>query len=325
MNNYMMENYLSAFERLWKEFIQSITCNINLEDSQLYCGDRLRPQLLFWGYYIGCEYNHTQFDNESIAKLAIPFEAVHKASVIIDDIIDKDEYRKGKLSFHSQYGIETTIIFSILLLTNAIKLMQDMNLSINNDNNIILSTINTMCLGAMNELNCPKTYISIDDTLNIIQCETVELIKNCFSTGYIYSAANYGFDTEVINNVGSSIGFLFQILNDAEPFFNPQYVKSHKGKLNYDLNADGRKNSIISYLYGRCTTQELECFDNNDYIKLFELLKKYNIKNYILEQVKIKSDYIDLQLDKLDISSVGKFKKYYRQAISLGINRALGE
>ncbi len=281
--------------------------------------------MLFWGYYIGCEYNHTKFDCESIATLAIPFEAVHKASVIIDDIIDKDDYRKGKLTFHSQYGTETAIIFSILLFTNAIKLMQDRNLIINNDNNIILSTINTMCLGAMNELNCNKTQVSIDDALKIIQCETVELIKNCFNAGFVLSSSKCMNVTEIINNVGSNIGFLFQILNDAEPFFNPQYIKFHKGTLNYDLNADGRKNSIISYLYGRCTNDELQSFSDNNYKQILDLLEKYNVKNYILEQVDIKSYYINLQLDKLDVPSAYEFKEFYKQAISLGVSRALGK
>ena len=322
--NTMLGCFISKFEEQWKQFIDGISDDINVENSQIYNGDRLRPQLVFWGYYIGCDYNQTECKINDIASVAIPFEAIHKASIIIDDIIDKDEYRKGKKTFHCQFGIDNAIIYAILLLINALEMIRNKKSKLPEGDNIILSTINAMCLGALCEINSPCIKTSINRTLEIINCETVALIKNCMKCGYMYSQNTNNGICATIENIGDCVGFIFQLLNDAEPFFNPNYIQLHKGKLNYDLNVDGKKNSLISYLCGRCSSDDFKKIETIDFYNLLNLLEKYKVKQFVLEEVEKKNAIIEETLCSLNLLSANKFLLFYKHAISLGIDKALG-
>lgn len=322
--NYI-DNFLSLFEKSWLKFISDIQSNINVQDSQLFSGNRLRPQLVFWGYYLGCEYDNHIFNVEELIELAIPFEAIHKASIIIDDIIDKDEYRKGKHSFHSQFGIDNSMLYSIMLLINSIKAIEKNEKLFINKENIMISVISTMCSGALIEINSNNNFQSMDDTLAIIKSETVELIKRCFDYGFRLACKKRATANDMIESIGENIGLIFQILNDAEPFFNPQYINMHKGTLNYDINKSGRKNYIVAFLYGLCSTDDLKKFDDISYDELVELIIKYNLKEVIVKQIADKSDYIYNKIEQLKLKRTDIFREYYKGLLQIAINRALGE
>lgn len=323
-NNLLLKDFLQLFETEWTNFIKSLSIQLDTDNSQPTVGDRLRPQLVFWGYILGCEYIGMEPNMVDVSSLAIPFEAVHKSSIIIDDIIDNDMLRKGKPTFHSQFGTPNAILFSILLLISAVELIQKKRIKIPNGCEMILSLIKTMCLGALNEINSSATYKSLDSTLEIIQQETVSLIQNSFSNGFEYAASNRTIVNSKIEEIGNVLGYLFQILNDSEPFFNPDYIVSHKGILNYDMNLAKGKNSIISFLYGRCSSEFLNRFEALTYDEIQNLIQKYNIKEFVLNQVETKNLYILNELDSLNLSSAKDFKGFYSSAINLAVRRALG-
>lgn len=322
-NNLLLKDFLQFFETEWTNFIKGLSIQLDIDNSQLTVGDRLRPQLVFWGYILGCEYIGIKPNLADVSSLAIPFEAVHKSSIIIDDIIDNDLLRKGKPTFHSQFGIPNAILFSILLLTSAVELIQEKNKVLNGCEKI-LSLIKTMCLGALNEINFSNTYKSLDSTLEIIQQETVSLIQKSFSIGFEYATSKSTIINSKIEEIGNILGYLFQILNDSEPFFNPEYIVSHKGTLNYDMNLAKGKNSIISFVYGRCSSEILSRFETLNYNEFQSLIQKYKVKDFVLNQVEIKNQYVLNELESLNLSSAKDFQDFYSSAINLAIKRALG-
>lgn len=323
-NNILLNDFLLLFESEWSNFIKGLSIPLNIDDSQLKVGDRLRPQLVFWGYIIGCEHIGIEPNLNDVSSLAIPFEAVHKSSIIIDDIIDNDLLRKGKPTFHSQFGIPNAILFSIILLASSIELIHTKN-TILNGSHKILSLIKTMCLGALNEINLSNTYQSLDSTLEIIQQETVSLIKNCFSIGFEYGSSKSVILNTKIEEIGNILGYLFQILNDSEPFFNPEHIVSHKGTLNYDMNLAKGKNCIISLVYGRCSPKVIGRFECLTYDEIQGLIQEYKIKDFVLKQVEIKNQYVLKELKALNLSSANDFQKFYSSAINLAFRRALGD
>lgn len=323
MENKLLKEFISSFEGKWEQFINGISDSINVENSQIYSGNRLRPQLVFWGYYIGCEHLHKDCKIDDIASISISFEAIHKASIIIDDIIDKDELRKGIPTFHYQFGIDNAIIYAILLLINSLKIIQNEKIKLLDGYNIILSIINTMCLGALSELNSPCIKTSINKTLEIVNCETVTLIRSCLESGYKYSQDTDKELCEVMGIVGDAVGYIFQMLNDAEPFFNPNYIQRHKGKLNYDFNVECKKNCLISYLCGVCSNNDLKNFDTINFCGLLDLLNKYKVKEFIMDEIDKKNTIIEQKMSSLNLISADEFLLFYKHAISLGKNRAL--
>jgi len=51
--------------------------------------------------------------------LTAAIEMLHKASLLHDDLIDGDDYRRGKPAFHCRHGLEKTIIAGDLLVALA--------------------------------------------------------------------------------------------------------------------------------------------------------------------------------------------------------------
>ncbi len=80
-------------------------------------GKRLRPFLTASAYAVGLYGNDvlapdadpSAFIPEAVRRISMAIEALHKASLIHDDIEDNDEYRYGRKTIHSQYGIAPAI------------------------------------------------------------------------------------------------------------------------------------------------------------------------------------------------------------------------
>ena len=110
----MRSQFLREFNRDWETFL--LACEPNLSGAQqLHIGNHIRPQLVCWGFMINknlAEYS----DYSKISRLAVSVEAVHKASVIIDDIIDGDTKRRGQDCMHREFGEYPTVFFAVCML-----------------------------------------------------------------------------------------------------------------------------------------------------------------------------------------------------------------
>ena len=86
-------SFINNFNLRWKEYLNSFDLPYG-KSQQLAIGNRLRPILCCWGYM----HTYDAMEIESfnyIASVAVSLEAIHKASVIIDDVIDGDNKRRG--------------------------------------------------------------------------------------------------------------------------------------------------------------------------------------------------------------------------------------
>ncbi|HHT7646486.1 TPA: helical hairpin domain-containing protein [Streptococcus suis] len=112
-------------------------------------GNRFRPLLTYYGYTL-----YSNELNETIYHSATAIELIHKASIIIDDIIDQDEKRHGLPTVHQQYSINEALIITVFLLGKCIELLSNID-----DSTIRLFSqmISKMCQGTLSELN--KVYI----------------------------------------------------------------------------------------------------------------------------------------------------------------------
>ncbi len=308
-------SFINCFDAKWNKYLTSF--NLPYSNSrQLMIGNRLRPILCCWGYMY-C-HNAKEVDSfEEIAETAVSMEAIHKASVIIDDVIDGDSKRRGEDCFHIEFGEKQATFFAVCLLSGAIKNIANvMNAAsikqsiIKSSINLLCDTIIEMCVGAITEIE-----IGRDDRCNlqkinkIIHSETVALLRNSFLIGYI---ANGQFDkdlSEAFSNIGTMCGYIFQVMNDLEPFCNPEYIYSHKGNLNSDC-LRSRKNVVIPYLFSfsshgdRLLLKELLDSESN-YGVLKTLFNKYHIRDAIFADISdlratIFSTIEKIRADKVD-------------------------
>lgn len=302
MGNYYAEimgnkqtNFLSTFNRKWQEELSSHKMQY-CHAAQIMAGNRLRPIILAWGYYA----NTSNIEHEYILDFAVCIELIHKASILLDDLIDNDNARHGLKTFHVEYSKTEAILYAIFLINRSITIMYEKDSTDNSLHTpILLKTINNMSKGGLKEVSS-NGFFTLQDATEIINLETTSLVENSFFLGYQLSNKSVHKMPEEIFNIGHLCGYCFQILNDIEPFLAPEINKEYKGSTNYDFEKN-RKNIVISYLYGACTQYERnKLVSINDFKYVYHLICKYKIIDLILEDIKFKTYSIKSSISLLE-------------------------
>ena len=318
--------FLETFENEWNKFISDYNFN---ELCQLNNGNRLRPMLVFWGYLLNKD-NDTLFDiNDAdlhfIMNPCVMIESIHKMSLLVDDWIDGDIARHGATTFHVIYGADTTVLLAMNILLKGLlglscisekKYIKNMPLA--------LQISYDMTLGALNEISSKGATVDIDKVKEIICLETSSIIRNGMIIGY---TVGNGTDTEIIDlldDIGYCCGYIFQALNDLEPFGNINGLVQHKGKLNTDI-LKNRKNIVVAYIYAEANKTELEKLSNlgdfefmSNYIT--SLINKYQIKEHLMTEISNLQLRIKNRIAKIEIKT-GHFNwcKHFNNFIDITI------
>lgn len=266
---------------------------------QLNIGNHTRPFLVYLGATINCCFDNTNIIEET-AQLAVSIEAIHKASVIIDDIIDGDSLRRGEKCMHIEFGEYETVFFGVCMLALGIQHANNMLSAKGNDRlhistiSLLCDTIYNMCHGAIKEISSDiQQQISLEHIQTIINSETIKLIENSLYIGFLYSGNENETTGNAIRDIGRKCGYIFQVMNDLEAFCNPQHIFTYKGNMNSDF-LRSRKNIILPYLYQSC--------DKADKKKLLELLRGDEL--YFLEAKNLFDKYATKEIILKDINDV---------------------
>ena len=302
-------SFVTTFNKLLKKELESqnlpYTNAIQIEN-----GNRLRPILMAWGYYT----NYSNEKNAYIADYAISIELLHKASILLDDLIDEDIARHERKTFHILYSKSEALLYAIYILNRSITLIHEKDI---NDETLYTSTllkiVDNMARGGIKEITSTNNAFNLEDAKEIIELETVSLIENSFTLGYKLSNPACLSVPDAIINIGHSCGYCFQVLNDMEPFAAPHINKKYKGNVNYDFEKH-RKNIVISYLYGCCTQHERKHLaTTSDFEYICKLVKKYDVLAILLNE--LESEIIELMQQCLyfknsNLQFYNDFKKF---------------
>lgn len=319
-------DFLDAFNKEWEKCLDELGDFKEKDAKQFQLGNRLRPILFFLGSSYQCYDSIEEKFYNDVARASCSLELIHKSSVIFDDYIDQDEQRNGKQTFHKQYPDINTLI----LLGNAMIAKAQMNFAecrsifkcnenVLTDNMKKLSKITyDLCLGCYRELErADYDRQNLDEIDDIIFLETVSLIKESMGLGYSCFHKEQGNrEYENIEKLGESFGYIFQYLNDLEPFSQKELYEKHKGEIdNFDY---GRKNIALFALYNKISEEEKNYFDKNNYEKILQMYQKYNIEQEILNKAKEKVSEIEEILDALkagNLEWVKAFKALFNFAL----------
>lgn len=288
------DSFKSYFEREWNRFMDRFPTK-HKDAVQLRIGNRLRPCLVCWGYALSIT-NIEKLNFESVIDLAIGMELIHKGSLIIDDYIDDDDARRGKITFHREYSSNEAIMFLLFLLGKAV---EQLGKYVNVER--ISHLICSMSEGALRELSLSQSdffqMVKIDD---IVKGETVSLIRDSLLFGYEINKNDVSGISEILESVASTCAYNFQLLNDLEPFSavnkNIQYKNNH----NFDFEKN-RKNMVIARLYQVCTEEERNTIVSNlkseQLFKIiYELIEKYKIRDEVINDVEKAKSKIKLEM-----------------------------
>ncbi|MFX0083051.1 MAG: polyprenyl synthetase family protein [Candidatus Hodarchaeota archaeon] len=272
-----------------------------LKDYFLAGGKRLRPLLCIATYNA---FNKKK--DETIVFPSVGIEFLHNASLIHDDIIDKDDFRRGKPAFHfrfrnyhekyelkrmiaSDFGNSIGIIggdsafflgleayffndFDRDLNLQAVKYYQQAFIEI--ANGVLIET---------NMVN--QTDLTLSDYIEMISLKTGALIEKSILIGANYAQAPNNCFTD-LSIYGINLGIVFQIIDDILGTFGDEKVT---GK---PTDGDIRENKL--------TALKLTALDNLDGLnkkRLVELLENPSMTQSDVQEVKdlfIKADVVNL-------------------------------
>jgi len=285
--------FLSEFELQWRSFIEGV----QISQVQLSIGNRLRPRLVRWGYLAA-----TAGENISYvlpASMALSIEAIHKASLLLDDWIDNDDGRHGQPAFHVQFSPYETIM-TALHLVNA-SLHRHLALREDTDTpalhgkswrDFIIDTLYHMSLGALNELRLnEKSIIDVKVVKKISEFETYRILGNALQLGYYTGRGNHDEVYKLFEKIGDGCGYIFQAFNDFEAYGNSVKLSGHKGCVNYDINKK-RKNLCVAILYDVASAKDKKAIEALSALDLLSLMGKYRIKDFLMEEAEMTFKFI---------------------------------
>lgn len=302
------------------------------EAIQLRIGNQLRPKLTCWGAAFNTD-SIKEINLEQTAQIAAQVEMVHKASLIIDDMVDNDDARRGEKAFHTQFGQNKAVLFAIALLSRGIaginKILHGSS-SHYRSLSLYTDTILRMATGCLEELNLDNvSRYDLKKIRHIIDFETIALIKNSFLLGY-WSNWDGNCDLEkCLVEIGENCGYIFQLLNDLEPFSAMQSNFNYKGGQNIDVDRN-RKNIVVAYIFGASSPKEKELLSTLTGVPLqnliLQLYLEYSVYDAICQEAKCMEQMIDGQIN--DIRQISRhtncledFRGFVHEVIGLCFSR----
>ena len=268
-------------------------------------GKKMRPALVV----LSCE--AVGGKNEDAFKTAAAVELIHTFSLIHDDIMDKDDMRRGKPSVHAIWGEPMAILAGDTIFSKAFESILETNTENVQPKRIMhamsaaVDACVKLCEGQALDIGFEgKLDVKEDEYLNMIYKKTAALISAATKAGALIGGGTEE-QIDALAEYGRLIGMAFQIqddyldvVSDAEEIGKPVGSDIVKGKMTLMVvhalskASDGDKERLIFIL-----NQNDESLVN-DAIALFE---KYGsieyTRNIALGNVKTAKELLNVLED----------------------------
>ncbi|MEO1011237.1 MAG: polyprenyl synthetase family protein [Bacteroidota bacterium] len=193
----------------------------NLYEPMVYIlnlgGKRLRPILVLMAAEIfGADY-------EKALNAALAVEVFHNFSLVHDDIMDGAPLRRGQLSVHEKWDINTGILSGDAMLIKAYQLFENYEDPVFRDLAKLFSrTAIAVCEGQQYDMDFEQREdVALSEYLTMIEYKTAVLVAAALKMGAIIAGAS-AQSQKVVYNFGRDLGIAFQIKDDyLDVFGNP--------------------------------------------------------------------------------------------------------
>ncbi len=172
----------------------------------------------------------------AVKRLALAIEALHKASLVHDDIEDEDEFRYGRQTLHRVHGIGPAVNVGDYLIGVGYRLISNEGKSLGADFacDILASLSNAhleLCRGQGTELLWQKQPDKAHrplDVLTIYALKTAPAFEAALYAGL--RAAGAKPDADLLRQFSCCLGEAFQIMNDLEDWRADDRNKLTRGR-----------------------------------------------------------------------------------------------
>lgn len=215
---------------------------------------------------------------ERILRGCSAIELAHTASLIHDDIIDNDNFRRGKRTLHSMKGLPTALIYGHQLITVGFRIALEFGDSFTD---LYINTWKNAVNGEIEEINFSHHQNSISDIskkklinkyYSVLSKKTSSLFSASCQSGAILANA----DRKTINladKIGNEIGLAYQLADDFIDLQNGDYIDSILLPLFSSINHS--KNVIPTNI------EKIENTIENNHVKInkfYDYRIKYHLK-----------------------------------------------
>ena len=180
-------------------------------------GKRLRPML-----FLLCAKSRGNVDQEKIMPLATALELIHTASLVHDDILDKAQLRRGRITTNSKYGSQIAVLVGDYLFAKAFQLVTENNYG--DEVGVVLSRlVKNLCIGEIKQDTSLFQIPSMTEYYERIHLKTAVFLSCCCRLGAMAAGMDRR-EEEALAAYGSGLGLAFQIVDDLLDFFGDEQV-----------------------------------------------------------------------------------------------------
>ena len=201
--------------------------------SILQGGKRLRPFLAHLAFKTCTKGNESSIEYQRALEGAVGIELAHSASLVHDDIIDKDKERRGKTTFHVKEGVASALLTGHKMLAVGFNIAlshgkEVARLYIESWDEVVNGEIKEIDFNHKDNKSSKGSYTKsqIFEAYNrIINMKTASLFSSACKAGAI--EANMSGDIlKVFADYGREIGLAYQLADDLVDLIKGELIDS---------------------------------------------------------------------------------------------------
>jgi geranylgeranyl pyrophosphate synthase len=274
-------------------------------------GKRLRPLLVMLSA------QSVGGNRDDVVQLALSFELLHTATLVHDDILDQDSYRRNVPTIHEKWSVNDAILVGDAMISLGVYLISDYGREILK---IASETGLTLCDGEYMDVSATSIELAGVEYLEKISKKSASLFKAATRCGAI---AGGGSDLEVkcLADFGEHFGMAYQLSDDYTD------ISSSRDGIPKDLKK--RRISLpLIHLYKSSSLAEREILMNDlqtlatkdvaaKEAPLARILKNLEIKGSFAYCEKKIKEYVDQAIADVKPLRNSDFKYYFIQMAKL--------
>ncbi len=195
-------------------------------------GSRMRPLLVLTGYAA----IRGDWREPRIVDAAILIEWFHKTSLVLDDILDEDDYRKGRPTLHKAFGNKIALMNGLIMLCRGYDHLVAQAVKMDGKVvEIFREGLDRCLVGQAGDVSWDSRSGDLEAYLDTIAGKTAALSELAMRACGRIANGNER-QTEALADYGFNLGMGYQILNDLKNVMGVESRLGKGSKRDVDLN-----------------------------------------------------------------------------------------